>query len=76
MINYQNIFKNKNKLVYVVGGSGRIGSEIIVALSSSGAKTIVLDIKKKKCLKKKLLFSIFWLFWYTKLVEKFQWSII
>jgi|TARA_B100001964_G_scaffold181599_1_gene200833 NAD(P)-dependent dehydrogenase (short-subunit alcohol dehydrogenase family) len=53
MINYQNIFKNKNKLAYVVGGSGRIGSEITVALLSSGAKTIVLDVKKKKNIFKK-----------------------
>ena len=59
MINYQNIFKNKNKLAYVVGGSGRIGSEITVALLSSGAKTIVLDVKKKKIyLKKIVIFNI------------------
>ena len=60
MINYQNQFKNKNKIAFIVGGSGFIGREITLALLSSGAKVIVLDIKKTKNIKKKkLLLSIF-----------------
>ena len=53
MINYQNQFKNKNKIAFIVGGSGFIGREITLALLSSGAKVIVLDIKKTKNIKKK-----------------------
>ena len=46
-------FKNKNKITFIVGGSGFIGREITLALLSSGAKVIVLDIKKTKNIKKK-----------------------
>jgi len=53
MINYQNKFKNKNKLAYIVGGSGLIGREITVAILSSGANAILLDIKKTKNISKK-----------------------
>ena len=58
MTNYQNKFKNKNKLAYIVGGSGRIGNEIIIAMVSSGAKIVILDIKKN-VLKKNCYFQYF-----------------
>ncbi len=48
MINYLERFSLKNKVAYVTGGLGLIGSEIIKALSTAGAKTIILDIDDNK----------------------------
>lgn len=46
MINYNDFNNLNNKIVYVVGGSGLIGKEIVKALTFTKAKTIlVLDIK-------------------------------
>ena len=47
MNGYLDLFKNKNKTAFVIGGYGRIGKEICKALLSSGCKVIILDIKKK-----------------------------
>ena len=47
MNNYLRLFKNKNKLAFVIGGYGRIGKETCKALLSSGCKVVILDIKKK-----------------------------
>ena len=48
MIDYTNKFKVKNKIAWVVGGLGLIGKEVTTALSSAGAKTIILDIAEKQ----------------------------
>ena len=39
--------KLKNKKVYILGGSGLIGTKIVINTLLVGAKVIVLDIKKK-----------------------------
>ena len=41
---YQKKFRVDNKVAYVIGGLGLIGSEVTKALASGGAKTVVLDI--------------------------------
>lgn len=43
-----NNFKLTNKVACIVGGLGFIGKEVVKALSSAGAQTIVLDITKEK----------------------------
>lgn len=48
MIDYLNKFRLDKKTAYVVGGLGLIGREISMAYGMAGAKTIVLDIKKKE----------------------------
>ncbi|MBC8146777.1 MAG: SDR family oxidoreductase [Bacteroidetes bacterium] len=45
---YSEIFSLKNKVAFIVGGEGLIGKEITKAISSYGAKTIVLDIIGKE----------------------------
>ena len=45
--NYLNKFSLKNKKVFVIGGSGLIGSEITEALISASAEVINLDKDKK-----------------------------
>tara|TARA_Y100000294_G_scaffold174377_1_gene192372 strand:- start:455 stop:1240 length:786 start_codon:yes stop_codon:yes gene_type:complete len=39
--------KLTNKKIYVLGGSGLIGTKVVTSILSVGAKVIVLDIKKK-----------------------------
>ena len=48
MDNYLNKFSLKNKIAYIVGGLGLVGKEVSKAYSMAGAKTIILDIKKKE----------------------------
>ena len=58
MFNYKKKFENKNKVAFIIGGSGLIGTECVAILQMSGAKIIILDknknsnflnfIKKKK----------------------------
>ena len=48
MIDYTNKFKVTNKVACIVGGLGLIGKEVVKALSSAGAQTIILDIEKEK----------------------------
>jgi NAD(P)-dependent dehydrogenase (short-subunit alcohol dehydrogenase family) len=53
MINFKNIFNLKGYEVFIVGGNGLIGSQIVKALEEFGAKTTVFDIdvkNKKNCL--------------------------
>ena len=38
----------KNKKVYILEGSGLIGTKIVINALLVGAKVIVLDIKKKQ----------------------------
>ncbi len=59
MKNYRNLFNNKKKIAFVIGGDGLIGREICKVLEFSGSKVISLDRKynPKKRLKKKLLFK-------------------
>ena len=40
--------KLKNKKVYILEGSGLIGTKIVINTLLVGAKVIVLDIKKKQ----------------------------
>jgi NAD(P)-dependent dehydrogenase (short-subunit alcohol dehydrogenase family) len=42
-MNYENIFRLDKKLVFVLGGSGYIGQEVVKGLLASGAKVVVLD---------------------------------
>ena len=55
--NYLNKFSLKNKKVFVIGGSGLIGSEITEALISASAEVINLDKDKKKSLIMKKKYS-------------------
>lgn len=48
MNNYIQKFILKGKRAFVSGGAGLIGSEVSKALASAGARTIILDINKKK----------------------------
>jgi len=48
MNDYANKFKVANKVAWIVGGLGLIGREVVRALSSAGAQTIILDIAEKK----------------------------
>ncbi|MFA6569614.1 MAG: SDR family oxidoreductase [Bacteroidota bacterium] len=48
MTNYLGKFSLKNKVAFVCGGNGLIGSEISKAFASVGAKTIVLSHDKAK----------------------------
>jgi len=41
---YSEILSLKNRLAFIVGGEGLIGKEITKAISSYGAKTIILDL--------------------------------
>ena len=45
---YINFVIEENKNVYILGGFGLIGSEVVKNILSVGAKVIVLDIKKEK----------------------------
>ena len=40
--------KTKNKLAYVIGGSGTIGNAVVKKFLDNGIKVINLDIKTKK----------------------------
>lgn len=48
MLNYLDKFSLKDKVVFVVGGAGLLGAESSKALASAGAKTVILDIDRKK----------------------------
>jgi len=45
---YLEKFKLENEIAFVLGGSGTLGKETCIALSSAGAKVINIDIKEKK----------------------------
>ena len=47
-MSFLNKIKLKNKNVYILGGLGLIGSEVVKNILSIGAKIIILDIKKTK----------------------------
>ena len=55
MKKYNQIFNLKNKKVYIVGGCGLIGSQIVKALHSFGADVTVFDLNVKRKVKKKRL---------------------
>ena len=48
MIDYLQKFRLDGKTAFVVGGLGLIGREVSIAFSSSGAKTIILDLESIK----------------------------
>ena len=45
-MNYLKSNLNSKKVAYVVGGLGSIGLEVSKALSDSGAKVLIIDVKK------------------------------
>jgi len=47
-MSFLNKIKLTNKKVYILGGSGLIGSKVVINTLSVGAKVIILDIKKKQ----------------------------
>ena len=47
-MSYNQKIRLDKKKVFILGGSGLIGQQIVFNLSSLGAKIIVLDIKKNK----------------------------
>lgn len=51
MIDYLNKFSLKDKIAFVTGGAGLIGTEITKALASAGAITVILDINRKNGIK-------------------------
>ena len=44
--------KLTNKKVYILGGSGLIGSKVVINTLSIGAEVIILDVRKKRLQKK------------------------
>ena len=52
MKNYNQIFNLKNEKIYIVGGCGLIGSQIVKALHSFGADVTVFDLNVKRKVKK------------------------
>ena len=53
-------FSLSKKLVYIIGGSGQLGKEIVKTFAEANAKIILLDIKEEfaKNFKKKYLSKI------------------
>ena len=49
----------KNKLAFVIGGSGFLGVEIVASLINNGAKVVVLELKKNKDFRRKIFFEKF-----------------
>ena len=49
--------KLTNKKVYILGGSGLIGSKVVINTLSIGAEVIILDVRKKR-LQKKIKYAI------------------
>ena len=45
MVDYLQKFRLDGKVAFVEGGLGLIGREVSTALSSAGAKSLVLDVK-------------------------------
>ena len=45
---YLNKFNLRNKIAFVVGGTGLIGEEVCLGLSEFGAKVLNMDIKNSK----------------------------
>ena len=47
MVDFKNFFKLKGYEVYIIGGNGLIGSQIVKALEDFGAKVTVFDLDIK-----------------------------
>ncbi len=54
MFNTEKFFNLKNKIIFVVGGSGLLGTHICNLLNQLGAKVYNFDIKKNKTLNKNI----------------------
>ena len=54
-----NKFKLKSKKIFVLGGSGLIGSEVCKLLSDFGARVFNLDLRNNKDNKKKIIYINF-----------------
>jgi NAD(P)-dependent dehydrogenase (short-subunit alcohol dehydrogenase family) len=48
MTNYPDKFRLDGKVAFVCGGLGLIGTEVVKALATSGAETVILDVDRKK----------------------------
>ena len=48
MKNYLDKFSLKDKVAFIAGGAGLIGSEVTKALASAGAITVILDVDREK----------------------------
>ena len=59
MKNYMSKFCLDGKIAFVTGGAGLIGSEVTKALASAGARTVILEVDRKKgsCLQKEIVGS-------------------
>jgi NAD(P)-dependent dehydrogenase (short-subunit alcohol dehydrogenase family) len=57
VINFKNIFSLQKKIIYVLGGSGLIGKEIVNGASQFGAKIVIIDIEDTLKFKNKNLNS-------------------
>jgi NAD(P)-dependent dehydrogenase (short-subunit alcohol dehydrogenase family) len=55
---YKSLFDLKNKITFVVGGSGLIGKEILLAHLSRGSKVVNFDIKKSNIKHQNLISKI------------------
>ena len=58
MKNYKSLFDLKNKLTFVIGGSGLIGKEILLAHLTRGSKVINFDIRKSNIKHQNLISKI------------------
>lgn len=58
-MSYNQKIRLDKKKVFILGGSGLIGQQIVFNLTSLGAKIIVLDIKKNKSFKNNIIFKKF-----------------
>ena len=57
--NYLNNYNLSNKLVFVIGGNGQIGSETINALIECNVSYVTLDTKKSKLIIKIIFTNFF-----------------
>tara|TARA_B100000900_G_scaffold97411_1_gene80452 strand:- start:7568 stop:8401 length:834 start_codon:yes stop_codon:yes gene_type:complete len=57
-MDYNKIFKLDKKLIFILGGNGYIGKEIVKALLASGAKVIILDKNKMNLTKNVKFYKI------------------
>jgi len=57
--NYLNNYNLSNKLAFVVGGNGQIGTEVVKALIECNAKVVSLDKKNLKIKRKNFIYKFF-----------------
>ena len=55
---YKSLLNLKKSIAFVLGGSGLIGKEIVLALLSNGAKVVSFDIKSSKIVRYEKTFKL------------------